>query len=147
MSSEVITQLMLTGTFETFEMVIVSSIIAYILGLPLGLFLVVSSKDGTHPMPTLNLIIGTLVNILRSVPFLILAIMLAPMTRAIVGKAYGTEAMIVALTISAFPYIARLVEQSSKKSTAALLKPLNPWGPPASRFSTKCCCPKPSLPF
>ena len=78
MSSEIITQLMLTGTFETFQMVIISSIIAYVLGLPLGLFLVVSSKDGIHPMPTLNLIIGTLVNILRSVPFLILAIMIAP---------------------------------------------------------------------
>ena len=132
MSSEVITQLMLTGTFETFEMVIVSSIIAYILGLPLGLFLVVSSKDGTHPMPTLNLIIGTLVNILRSVPFLILAIMLAPMTRAIVGKAYGTEAMIVALTISAFPYIARLVEQSIQEVDRGVIEAAQSMG--ASSF-------------
>ncbi len=147
MSSEVITQLMLTGTFETFEMVIVSSIIAYILGLPLGLFLVVSSKDGTHPMPTLNLIIGTLVNILRSVPFLILAIMLAPMTRAIVGKAYGTEAMIVALTISAFPYIARLVEQSIQEVDRGVIEAAQSMGASSFQILYKVLLPeaKPSL--
>ena len=147
MSSEVITQLMLTGTFETFEMVIVSSIIAYILGLPLGLFLVVSSKDGTHPMPTLNLIIGTLVNILRSVPFLILAIMLAPMTRAIVGKAYGTEAMIVALTISAFPYIARLVEQSLQEVDRGVIEAAQAMGASSFQILYKVLLPeaKPSL--
>ena len=147
MSSEIITQLMLTGTFETFEMVVFSSLILYILGLPLGLFLVVSSKDGIHPMPTLNLIIGTLVNILRSVPFLILAIMIAPMSRAIVGKAYGTEAMIVALTISAFPYIARLVEQSIQEVDRGVIEAAQSMGASSFQILYKVLLPeaKPSL--
>ena len=147
MSSEIITQLMLTGTFETFEMVVFSSLISYILGLPLGLFLVVSSKDGIHPMPTLNLIIGTLVNILRSVPFLILAIMIAPMSRAIVGKAYGTEAMIVALTISAFPYIARLVEQSIQEVDRGVIEAAQSMGASSFQILYKVLLPeaKPSL--
>ena len=147
MSSEVIAQLMLTGTFETFEMVIVSSVISYILGLPLGLFLVVSSKDGIHPLPKLNLFIGTLVNILRSVPFLILAIMIAPMSRAIVGKAYGTEAMIVALTISAFPYIARLVEQSIQEVDRGVIEAAQSMGASSFQILYKVLLPeaKPSL--
>ena len=147
MSSEIITQLMLTGTFETFEMVVFSSLISYILGLPLGLFLVVSSKDGIHPMPTLNLIIGTLVNILRSVPFLILAIMIAPMSRAIVGKAYGSEAMIVALTISAFPYIARLVEQSIQEVDRGVIEAAQSMGASSFQILYKVLLPeaKPSL--
>ena len=147
MSSEIITQLMLTGTFETFEMVVFSSLISYILGLPLGLFLVVASKDGIHPMPTLILIIGTLVNILRSVPFLILAIMIAPMSRAIVGKAYGTEAMIVALTISAFPYIARLVEQSIQEVDRGVIEAAQSMGASSFQILYKVLLPeaKPSL--
>lgn len=147
MSSEVITQLMLTGTFETFQMVIISSVIAYILGLPLGLFLVISSKDGIHPMPKLNLVIGTLVNILRSVPFLILAIMLAPMTRIIVGKAYGTNAMIVALTIAAFPYIARLVEQSIQEVDRGVIEAAQSMGASNFQILYKVLLPeaKPSL--
>lgn len=147
MSNEIITQLMLTGTFETFQMVIISSVISYILGLPLGLFLVVSSKDGIHPMPKLNLVVGTLVNILRSVPFLILAIMIAPMTRAIVGKAYGTNAMIVALTIAAFPYIARLVEQSIQEVDRGVIEAAQSMGASNFQILYKVLLPeaKPSL--
>ncbi len=91
-------------------MVIVSTVISYAIGLPLGLTLVVTDKGGIRPMPVVNAVLGVVVNILRSIPFLILAVMITPITRAIVGKAIGTTAMIVPLTFAAAPYVARMVE-------------------------------------
>ena len=73
--------------WETLYMVIVSTVISYAIGLPLGLTLVVTDKGGIRPMPVVNAVLGVVVNILRSVPFLILAVMITPITRAIVGKA------------------------------------------------------------
>ena len=96
--------------WETLYMVIVSTVISYAIGLPLGLTLVVTDKGGIRPMPLVNTVLGVVVNILRSVPFLILAVMITPITRAIVGKAIGTTAMIVPLTFAAAPYVARMVE-------------------------------------
>ena len=101
--------------WETLYMVIVSTVISYAIGLPLGLTLVVTDKDGIRPMPVVNAVLGVVVNILRSVPFLILAVMITPITRAIVGKAIGTTAMIVPLTFAAAPYVARMVESSIKE--------------------------------
>ena len=95
--------------WETLYMVLLSTAISYVIGLPLGLTLVVTDKNGIRPMPVLNTVLGIVVNILRSVPFLILAVMITPVTRAIVGKAIGTTAMIVPLTFAAAPYIARMV--------------------------------------
>ena len=80
--------------WETLYMVIVSTVISYAIGLPLGLTLVVTDKGGIRPMPVVNAVLGVVVNILRSIPFLILAVMITPITRAIVGKAIGTTAMI-----------------------------------------------------
>ena len=101
--------------WETLYMVIVSTVISYAIGLPLGLTLVVTDKGGIRPMPLVNTVLGVVVNILRSVPFLILAVMITPITRAIVGKAIGTTAMIVPLTFAAAPYVARMVESSIKE--------------------------------
>ena len=86
--------------WETLYMVIVSTVISYAIGLPLGLTLVVTDKGGIRPMPIVNTVLGVVVNILRSIPFLILAVMITPITRAIVGKAIGTTAMIVPLTFA-----------------------------------------------
>ena len=96
-------------------MVIASTVLGYILGLPLGIILTVSDKDGLKPNKTLYKILDVIINILRSVPFLILLIILIPVTKMIVGKSYGTIATIVPLTVSAFPFIARMVEQSLKE--------------------------------
>ena len=101
--------------WETLYMVIVSTVISYAIGLPLGLTLVVTDKGGIRPMPIVNTVLGVVVNILRSIPFLILAVMITPITRAIVGKAIGTTAMIVPLTFAAAPYVARMVESSIKE--------------------------------
>jgi D-methionine transport system permease protein len=100
---------------ETLLMVIASTVLGYILGLPLGIILTVSDKDGLKPNKTLYKILDVIINILRSVPFLILLIILIPVTKMIVGKSYGTIATIVPLTVSAFPFIARMVEQSLKE--------------------------------
>ena len=105
-------QMLAQGTLESFYMTIAITVLSYIIGVPLGVFLVVSDRNGIQPMPSLNWLIGGIVNILRSVPFLILMITIQPFTRMIVGTTIGTSAAIVALVVSAAPFVARMVEQS-----------------------------------
>lgn len=100
------------GTLVTLFITLVSTIFAYILGLPMGIALVITAKDGLRPNKVIYKIIDTVVNIVRSVPFLILLILVIPLTRFIVGKAYGPEATIVPLVLAAAPFIARMVESS-----------------------------------
>ena len=107
--------LIVQGIWETLYMVVISTIVSYVIGLPLGLLLVATDKNGVRPMPALNTVVGMIVNILRSVPFLILAVLVMPVTRTIVGTTIGTAATIVPLTIAAAPYIARMVESSIKE--------------------------------
>lgn len=99
-----------TGT--TLYMTLTSTIFAYIIGLPLGILLVITAKDGLRPAAALYKLLDVVVNVVRSVPFLILLMLLIPFTRFIVGKSYGAAATIVPLTIAAAPFIARLVESS-----------------------------------
>ena len=97
--------------WETFYVTIVSTAIAILIGLPLGVLLAVGGKDGILPLPRwLLTLLDVLINLLRSVPFLILMIMVIPLTRLIVGTPVGTVASIVPLVIAAFPFIARLAE-------------------------------------
>lgn len=105
-------QMLAQGTLESFYMTIAITVLSYIIGVPLGVFLVMSDRNGIQPMPSLNWLIGGIVNILRSVPFLILMITIQPFTRMIVGTTIGTSAAIVALVVSAAPFVARMVEQS-----------------------------------
>jgi len=100
------------GTLDTIYMTVVSTVIAYIVGLPLGLLSVITAKDGIHPMPVLNKILGAIINIGRSIPFILLLVAIMPFTRMVVGTSLGPTAVIVPLTISAIPMIARLVENS-----------------------------------
>ena len=100
-------------TWRTLYMVGLSSLISYLIGIPLGVALVVTDKDGIRPVPLFNKVAGVIVNLLRSVPFIILLAMVMPLTRAIVGKTIGANAAVVPLVIAAFPYISRMVEASS----------------------------------
>lgn len=104
--------MLMEGAGETLYMTFVSALFAYVLGLPLGVALIVTDKNGLHPMKTLNAILGWVVNIGRSIPFVILMLAIAPFTRLIVGKAFGTTATIVPLVVAAAPFVARMVEQS-----------------------------------
>jgi len=105
-------ELIWQGFLETCMMTVFASVISYILGLPLGVLLVVTRKDGIKPAPTFNAVLGTIINFLRSIPFILLIAMLIPVTRVVMGTAIGTAASVFPLVISATPYIARVVEQS-----------------------------------
>ena len=108
-------------------MVLVSTLLAYVIGLPLGIVLVMTDKDGITPNVVVNQILGVVVNIFRSIPFVILLVALLPVTRAIVGTTLGSTATIVPLVIGSAPFVARMVESSIKEGTMALLKRLSPW--------------------
>ena len=114
-SSEV-TNMIITGIWETLYMTLVSTLVGYVIGLPMGIILTVSDKDGIKPNAVLYKILDVIANIVRSVPFIILLVLLIPFTRLVVGKSYGSTATIVPLVIAAAPYIARMVESSLKRS-------------------------------
>ena len=96
-------------------MVLISTLIGYVIGLPLGVLLTVSSEDGIAPNKVLYRILDLIMNVTRSVPFLILLILIQPLTKLVVGRSYGTTATIVPLTVAAAPLIARMVENSLKE--------------------------------
>ena len=112
MSIEKMIPLMIGGVKDTLYMTLVSTAFAYLLGFPLAILLVLTSPKGLKPMPLLYRILDAVVNIFRSIPFLILLIMVIPLTRLIAGKAYGSTATIVPLVIAAAPYVARMIESS-----------------------------------
>lgn len=108
-------QMLLEGIAESLYMTIVPTVIGYLVGMPLGVLLTVTDRDGIRPNAAVYKVIDFISNIFRSIPFLILVILLIPLSKLIVGKSYGCDAMIVSLTIAAAPYIARMVESSLKE--------------------------------
>jgi len=107
--------MLVEGTRDTLYMTLMSTLFGYVLGLPMGIILTVTDKDGIRPNAAVYKVLDVIVNILRSVPFLILLILVMPFTKAIVGKTYGSTATIVPLVIAAAPFIARMVESSLKE--------------------------------
>lgn len=103
------------GTWATLYMTLVSTFMGYVLGLPLGIVLAVTDKNGIRPNAFVYKILDFIANLIRSIPFLILLILVIPLTRLIVGKSYGSGATIVPLVIAAAPFIARMVESSLKE--------------------------------
>ena len=112
MFSQAVTEMLIRGFFETLYMTLVSTFFGYLLGLPMGITLAVTCKDGIRPNGAVYKVLDFIANIIRSIPFLILLILIIPLTRAIVGKSYGPTAVIVPLTIAAAPFIGRMVESS-----------------------------------
>ena len=112
MWSSAVINMLVKNTGLTLYMTLVSTVFAYILGLPMGIALVVTAKEGLRPNKVIYKVLDIIVNVVRSVPFLILLILVIPLTRAIVGKAYGPTATIVPLVLEAAPFIARMVESS-----------------------------------
>lgn len=105
-------EILLEGLGQTLIMVLVSTFIAFAIGIPLGIILVLSQKDGLKERPSLYRILSSIINILRSVPFIILMIILFPLSRKIVGTSIGTKAAIIPLAVSAAPFVARLIEEN-----------------------------------
>ena len=110
-----VVDMILKGIQETVYMTLLSTLMGYIIGLPMGVLLAVSDKDGLKPNRVLYRILDVIANIVRSIPFLILLILLIPFTRLVVGKSYGSTATVVPLVIAAGPFIARMVESSLKE--------------------------------
>lgn len=120
--TEAVWQMIFEGIWETLYMTILSTIIAYIVGLPLGILLSVTGKGGILRNRAVNGILGAVVNILRSVPFLILLVVLIPFTRLLVGTSLGTTATIVPLTIGSIPIVARMVESSLQEVPPGIIE-------------------------
>lgn len=130
-------QMIIQGIGETLMMVIISTILGYIIGLPLGIILTITDEKGLKPNAAVYKVLDFIINILRSVPFLILLIILIPVTKAIVGRSYGTAATCVPLTVSAFPFIARMVEQSLKEVDPGVIEAAQSMGATNSQIIFK----------
>lgn len=107
--------MLLEGIRDTLYMTLASTLLGYVFGLPMGILLAVTDKEGICPNAFCYKVLDVIANIVRSIPFLILLILLIPFTRALVGKSYGSTATIVPLVIAAVPFIARMVESSVKE--------------------------------
>jgi D-methionine transport system permease protein len=139
--------LLLKGTFDTLYMTLVSTALAYVVGAPLGIISAVADKDGLRPAPRLNHALGLIINLARSIPFLILLIALIPFTRLIVGTSIGSTATIVPLVVGAAPFVARLVESSFKEVDRGAVEAAESMGASAFQIVWKVMAPEaaPSL--
>lgn len=136
-----------TAIWETFYMVALSSLFAYVIGLPLGIVLVVTDNDGICPIPWLQKILGLVINLLRSVPFLILLFIVLPLSKMIIGTRIGSPAIVIPLTIAAAPYIARVVESSFREIDAGVIEAAKSMGASTWQIIWKVLLPesRPSL--
>lgn len=147
MFSPAVIDMIKTGIGETLFMVFTSSALSYLIGIPLGIILVVTDTGGIHPIPVLQKTLGLIINLLRSIPFMILLIMVIPLTRALVGTTLGAKAVIPPLVIAAAPYVARMVESSFKEVDAGVIEAAKSMGASTMQIVWKVLLPeaKPSL--
>lgn len=117
-----ITDMIVAGIGETLYMTILSTVVGYAFGLPIGVMLAVFDKDGLRPNRVLYKVLDIISNIVRSIPFLILLILVIPLTKIIVGQSYGSSATVVPLVVAAIPFIARMVESSIKEVDAGVVE-------------------------
>ncbi len=138
----------LMATWETLYVTVLATLFSVIIGLPLGILLVVGEKNGVLPLPKWFMhALGIIINLLRSVPFLILMIMVFPLTRLIIGTTVGTTASIVPLVIAAFPFVARLAESSLREVNPNIIEAAQSMGATPLQIITKVMIPEsvPSL--
>ena len=140
-------ELFRTEIGATVYMVLVSSIVSYLIGLPLGVLLTVTDEGGIHPVPFVNKLSGIITNLLRSVPFLIMIVIALPVTRLTVGTTLGAKAVIPPLVISAAPYVARMAESSFKEVDRGIIEAAKSMGASTLQIIIKVLIPeaKPSL--
>ena len=132
-----VVDMILKGIQETLYMTLLSTLMGYVIGLPMGVLLAVSDKDGLKPNRVLYRILDVIANIVRSIPFLLLLILLIPFTRMIVGKSYGSTATVVPLVIAAGPFIARMVESSLKEVDEGVIEAARSMGASNLRIIVK----------
>ena len=135
------------GIWETIYMTLISTFFAYLIGLPVGLILRMTDRDGIHPIGWLNRTLGIIVNALRSIPFIILMVAMLPVAKFVVGTSLGNRAVIVTLVIAAAPYVARMVESAAKEVDAGVIEAAQSMGASTFRIIWKVIIPeaKPAL--
>ena len=116
------------GTVDTLVMTLASTLFAYVIGVPLGVLLVITAKDGLWPQRALNTVLGWIVNVGRSIPFIILLVAIIPFTRVVVGTSLGVPGAIVPLTVAAIPFVGRMVEQSLAEVDGGLVEAAQSFG-------------------
>lgn len=122
-------ELLLQGTWDTIVMTLVSTVFAYIIGIPLGVAVVLTDpKKGLLPHRAINAVLGWIINIGRSIPFIILLVAIIPFTRLVVGTSLGVPGAIVPLVVSAAPFVGRMVEQSLAEVDASLTEAAQSFG-------------------
>lgn len=121
-------ELIIEGTKDTIVMTSISTLFAYVIGLPIGVLLITSAKQGIRPNSYLNAVLGWIVNIVRSIPFIILLVAIIPLTRLIVGTSLGVSGAIVPLVLTAAPFVARIVEQSLAEVDGSLIEAAQSFG-------------------
>lgn len=139
--------LLKTGTAETLVMVSVSSALAYLIGIPLGVILIVMDDDGIYPVPWLHKPLSVIINLIRSIPFIIFLLMMIPITKLLMGTTLGVKGMLPPLAFSAAPYVARVVESSFKEVDGGVIEAAKSMGASAFQIVWKVYLPeaKPSL--
>ena len=145
---KIVQQGLLGALGETLLMTFVPTILAFVIGLPLGVILVTGEEGGIHPLPRwLMTALNFIINILRSVPFLILLIVVLPLSRILVGTTVGTKAILAPLVIAAFPFVARLVETSIREVDAGVVEAAQSMGASTLQIVCKVLIPeaRPSL--
>ena len=128
--------LLIEGVQDTLVMTSVATLFAYLIGLPVGVLLITTNKKGICPNAPINAVLGWIVNIVRSVPFIILLVAIIPFTRLIVGTSLGVPGAIVPLVITAAPFVARVVEQSLAEVDGSLIEAAQSFG--ASKLQIVC---------
>ena len=131
------TDMIITGIGQTLYMTILSTVVGYVFGLPLGVMLAVFDKDGLRPNKAVYKVLDVISNIIRSIPFLILLILIIPLTRLIVGQSYGSSATVVPLVVAALPFIGRMVESSIKEVDAGVVEAARSMGASDLRIIVK----------
>ena len=146
MSKELV-QLVINGIGETLYMTLTSTAIAYVLGIPLGVLVYITDKNGICKNRIMNVIAGVVINIIRSVPFLILLVAIIPFTRLVVGTSIGSTATIVPLVVAATPFVARMVESSLREVNEGVIEAAKAMGASRLQIILKVLLPeaKPSL--
>ena len=139
--------LMVNGTIESLYMTLVSTALSYLFGIPIGVILFITDKGGIAENKVINMQLGVIVNLLRSVPFIILLVAIIPFTRFVVGTSIGATATIVPLVVAATPFIARMVESSLKEVDGGIIEAALSMGSNNWQIITKVLLPeaKPSL--
>lgn len=129
--------IMLEGTYQSLVMTVVSTVLAYVIGLPVGIWFHITTPNGLRPNRVVNTILGWIINIGRSIPFVILLVAMIPLTRILVGTSLGVAGAIPPLTVCAAPFVARIVEQSLAEVDADLIEAAHSFGASDLQIITK----------